>query len=116
MSFPWNFKVPSVIKELLRVVKDNGFVRFITPNMKTVAVRLASGKILDTVYESAGGPISAMDMLYGSRYHTHRHSSDFMVHKCGFTREVWDDIATKYNLDIKIKELGYDLVVDIYKN
>ena len=110
------FKVPSVIKELLRVVKDNGFVRFITPNMKTVAVRLASGKILDTVYESAGGPISAMDMLYGSRYHTHRHSSDFMVHKCGFTREVWDDIATKYNLDIKIKELGYDLVVDIYKN
>lgn len=110
------FKVPSVIKELLRVVKDNGFVRFITPNMKTVAVRLASGNILDTVYESPGGPISAMDMLYGSRYHTHRHSSDFMVHKCGFTKEVWADIAQKHNLNIQVIEEGYDLVVNIYKS
>lgn len=110
------FKVPSVIKELLRVVKDDGFVRFITPNMKTVAVRLASGNILDTVYESPGGPISAMDMLYGSRYHTHRHSSDFMVHKCGFTKEVWADIAKKHNLNIQVKEEGYDLVVNIYKS
>lgn len=110
------FKVPSVIKELLRVVKKDGFVRFITPNMKTVAVRLASGKILDTVYESAGGPISAMDMLYGSRYHTHRHSSDFMVHKCGFTKEVFEDLANKHNFNLKIKEIGYDLIVDVYKN
>lgn len=109
------FKVPTVIKELLRVVKDDGFVRFITPNMKTVAIRLASGKILDTVYDSAGGPISAMDMLYGSRYHTHRHSSDFMVHKCGFTKEVFEDLAEKHNFKLTIKEVGYDLVVDISK-
>ncbi len=109
------FKVPTVIKELLRVVKDNGFVRLITPNMKTVAIRLASGKILDTVYDSAGGPISAMDILYGSRYHTHRHNSDFMVHKCGFTKEVFEDLAEKHNFKLSIKEVGYDLIVDISK-
>jgi predicted SAM-dependent methyltransferase len=107
------FKVPSVIKELLRVVKDDGFVRLITPNMKTVAIRLASGKILDTVYDSPGGPVSAMDMLYGSRYHTHRHSSDYMVHKCGFTKEVFEDLAEKHNFKMTIKEVGYDLIVDI---
>jgi predicted SAM-dependent methyltransferase len=109
------FKVPAVIKELLRVIKDDGFVRFITPNMKTVAIRLAGGKILDTVYDSPGGPISAMDMLYGSRYHTHRHISDFMVHKCGFTKEVFEDLAETHNFKMTIKEIGYDLVVDISK-
>ena len=109
------FKVPIVINELLRVCKPGGFVRFITPNMKTVAIRLASGKILDTVYDSAGGPISAMDMLYGSRYHTHRHSSDFMVHKCGFTKEVFEELSTKHNFKMTLKEIGYDLVVDFHK-
>lgn len=109
------FKVPIVINELLRVCKTGGFVRFITPNMKTVAIRLASGKILDTVYDSAGGPISAMDMLYGSRYHTHRHSSDFMVHKCGFTKEVFEELSTKHNFKMTLKEIGYDLVVDFHK-
>lgn len=109
------FKVPIVINELLRVCKPGGFVRFITPNMKTVAIRLASGKILDTVYDSAGGPISAMDMLYGSRYHTHRHSSDFMVHKCGFTKEVFEELSTKHNFKMTLKEIGYDLLVDFHK-
>ena len=109
------FKVPIVINELLRVVKNGGFVRFITPNMKTVAIRLASGKILDTVYDSAGGPISAMDMLYGSRYHTHRHSSDFMVHKCGFTKEVFEELSAKHNFKMTLKEVGYDLLVDFHK-
>lgn len=110
------FKVPSVLKEMLRITKDNGFVRLVTPNMKMVADRVASGDMLGTVYDSAGGPISTMDILYGSRYHTHRHSSDFMVHKCGFTKLVWDDIAKKHNLNINVQEVGLDLLVDIHKN
>lgn len=109
------FKVPSVIKELVRIVKDNGFVRLVTPNMKTIADRLATGKILDVVYESAGGPITTMDILYGSRYHTHKHNSDFMVHKCGFTKEVFEQLAEQHNLKLAIREEGYDLVVDIFK-
>ena len=109
------FKVSSLIKELLRITKQNGFVRFITPNMKSVAVRLASGKILDKVYDSAGGPISSMDMLYGSRYHTHRHGTDFMFHKCGFTKEVFEELANEHNFKLTVKEVGLDLVVDISK-
>jgi hypothetical protein len=83
--------------------------------MKTVAVRLASGKILDKVYDSAGGPISSMDMLYGSRYHTHRHGTDFMFHKCGFTKEVFEELANEHNFKLTVKEVGLDLVVDISK-
>lgn len=110
------FKVPTVLKELVRIVKDGGFVRLVTPNIKSVADRLATGKILDVVYESEGGPITTMDILYGSRYHTHKHNSDFMVHKCGFTKEVFEDLSEKYNLKMTIKEVGYDLVVDISKS
>lgn len=110
------FKVPTVIKELLRIVKDGGFVRLITPNMQTIADRLTSGKILDTVYQSPGGPVSAMDMLYGSRYHTHRHSSDFMVHKCGFTKEVVETLAKQHGFNLTVKEVNtYDLLIDIKK-
>lgn len=110
------FKVPSVIKELLRITKDDGFVRLITPNMQAIADKLATGKILDVVYESAGGPITAMDILYGSRYHTHKHSSDFMVHKCGFTRAVIEQLAGEHGFKVEVREVnGFDLLIDIRK-
>lgn len=109
------FKVPTVIKELLRVIKDDGFVRFVTPNMSKVAEKLMTGDLLDVMYVSEGGPITAMDILYGSRYHTHKHSSDFMVHKCGFSVKVFEQLAREHNFNITIKEVGLDLLVDIRK-
>lgn len=110
------FKVPTVIKEILRILKPNGFVRFITPNMQAIGKNLAEGNILEIVYESAGGPISTMDILYGSRYHTHKHNTDFMFHKCGFTESVFNTLAKQHNFNIKIRNLGLDLQVDIYKD
>lgn len=109
------FNVPIVIKELLRITKTGGFVRVITPNMKLVASSLATGNILDKLYDSNGGPISSMDMLYSSRYYTHKHGADFMYHKCGFTKEVFESISKEHNFNIKIKEIGFDLVVDIFR-
>jgi hypothetical protein len=38
-----------------------------------------------------------------------------MVHKCGFTKEVFEDLAEKHNFTLSIKEVGYDLIVDISK-
>lgn len=107
------FKVPSVIKELLRVVKDGGFVRLLTPNLKGVADNVKQGKLLDTIYESPGGPISAMDMLFGSRYHSHKANSDFMIHKCGFTKEVFEELAKEHGFNVRVVENELDLIVDI---
>ena len=109
------FKVPSVIKEFLRIVKDGGLVRIITPNMSKVAEKLQSGDILDVLYQSEGGPITGMDILYGSRYHTHKHNKDYMAHKCGFTEKVFKKLATDNNFNLNIKKIGFDLIVDIYK-
>jgi len=89
------FEVPSLIKELLRITKTNGFVRVITPNLKFVSNSLMTGNLLDTMYESSGGPISAMDILFGHRAASFRDDNNFMIHKCGFTEEVFEDTVTE---------------------
>ena len=110
------FKVPIIIKELLRIVKVGGFVRLVTPDIKTIATKLASGNILDTIYDSPGGPISSMDMLYSSRYYTFRNDeADFTFHKCGFTKEVFEKLASEHNFKLTINENNHNLIVDIYK-
>ena len=108
------FKVPTIINEMLRITKDGGFVRLITPNLKMIGKNITDGKLLDVVYDSNGGPITTMDMIFGSRYHTHKHGTDFMFHKCGFTKEVFDQLAKQHNWIVSIIEDNtYNLVVDI---
>lgn len=109
------FKVPLVINELLRITKPGGFVRIITPNLKTVIEKLITGKLLDTLYESEGGAMSAMDVIFGSRYHSHRHNNDFMIHKCGFTPEVFRELGEKYKWNMLITEYEAELEVNIQR-
>jgi len=108
------FKVPTIINELLRITKDGGFVRLITPNLKPIGKIIEEGKLLEVIYNSAGGPVTAMDVLFGSRYHTHKHGTDFMFHKCGFTKEVFEKLAIEYDWEISIIEDDkLNLIVDI---
>ena len=44
-------------------------------------------KLLDVLYESPAGPISALDILYGHRLSLQK-GNHYMAHKCGFTRTV----------------------------
>jgi hypothetical protein len=55
-------------------------------------------------------------MIYSQRATVHRHGVDFMRHKTGFTRLVFETIATENNFDVDIKEIDFDLVVDIKKH
>jgi hypothetical protein len=38
-----------------------------------------------------------------------------MFHKCGFTKEVFEELANEHNFKLTVKEVGLDLVVDISK-
>jgi glycosyltransferase involved in cell wall biosynthesis len=107
------FEVPILIKELLRITKPNGFVRVIVPNLKYVSNSLITGKLLNTLYESPSGPVSSMDVLFGHRHSTFRDNNTYMIHKCGFTEEVFANISKEYNFNLKIKTYDLDLVVDI---
>lgn len=110
------FKVSPVLKELLRICKLGGFVRVITPNLQSIAKQIVSGDLLSTVYDSSSGPISALDIIYGHRPSVHQHRVDFMRHKTGFTKQVFEHIATENNFDIDVKEIDFDLIVDIKKH
>ena len=61
------------------------------------------------------GVNGGIDMIYSQRATVHRHGVDFMRHKTGFTRLVFETIATENNFDVDIKEIDFDLVIDIKK-
>jgi predicted SAM-dependent methyltransferase len=110
------FKVPIVISELLRICKPGGYVRILTPNLQVIGEKIASGDLLEVVYESNGGPISPIDIIYGHRHSVHRHGVDFMIHRTGFSRKVFEQLAKEHNFDMDIKEVGFDLLVDVKKH
>jgi 2-polyprenyl-3-methyl-5-hydroxy-6-metoxy-1,4-benzoquinol methylase len=110
------FKVPIIIKELLRIVKDDGFVRLVTPNLSRLGYKLTTGDILDPMYIAEDGlPITVMDILYGSTTHTHKNNNEYMAHKCGFTKKVFENLALRFKYNIYVREVEFDLVVDIRK-
>jgi SAM-dependent methyltransferase len=90
-------KIPQCLSEWYRVIKKGGEVRIIVPNLKIPAQLVAEGKILEKIYDSPGGSVSAIDMFYGHRGQIQK--NEFMAHKTGFTKESAEQI---------LHELGYD--------
>ncbi len=80
-------EVATVFREFYRVLKDDGFVVLTCPDLVSVGAAVAQGRLIEPLYESAIGPISALDVLYG-----HRDSllagKVHMAHKTGFTYET----------------------------
>lgn len=76
-----------VLAGFKHVLKDDGFVEIRVPNMQAVFDRLVKGgkDIEDVMYESAAGPIRAVDMIYGLSSFIAGSGNDFMCHKNGFT-------------------------------
>jgi len=110
-----HYKVTPVIKDFLRITKPGGFVRIVVPNLKSVAGQIVTGRLLDTVYESPSGPIAAVDMLYGHRASVLR-GSEFMRHKTGFTKESFKQMLDDAEIEnFRVKEMGFDLLVEIDK-
>lgn len=109
------YKVIPVIKSFLRLTKPNGFVRIVVPNLKSIAHEILKGNLTGTVYESPGGPISPVDIIYG-----HRPSilmgSEFMRHKTGFTKESFKSMLDEAGIfNYSIEEIGFDLLLNINK-
>lgn len=109
------FKVIPTIKNFLRITKASGEVRIIVPNLKSIAYEIYSGNLLNPVYDSPGGPISPVDILYGHRASVIR-GSEFMRHKTGFTKESFEQMLAEAGIDnFEVKEFGFDLVVRLFK-
>ena len=80
-------EVHIALSEFHRVLKPNGFVVITCPDLMSVCEAVSKDRLLEPLYESPAGPISAIDILYGHRGFIAQ-GNHYMAHKCGFTYSV----------------------------
>ena len=83
-------EVSIVLREFHRVLKDDGMVVLVCPDLQSVCEAVVDDKLLQPLYESPAGPISPIDILYGHRPAIAR-GNEYMAHKGGFTYSVLND-------------------------
>ncbi|HSY30339.1 MAG TPA: methyltransferase domain-containing protein, partial [Burkholderiaceae bacterium] len=81
--------VVKVLAGFRHVLKDDGFVQIIVPDMAAVLKRMVDGglDIDDELYVSRSGPIRVVDVIYGYAVEIERSGNDFFAHKTGFTEK-----------------------------
>lgn len=77
--------VPVALAEFARVLHPDGFAIIGCPDLQQIGALLVEGKLLETVYVSPAGPISALDMVYGLGAAL-REGRHYMAHRGGFTQ------------------------------
>jgi SAM-dependent methyltransferase len=77
-------EVPIALKEFYRVLKDDGLVVITCPDIQSVGEAIAQDKLMEPLYESPGGMVTAFDVLYGHRKTT-TDGNIYALHKGGFT-------------------------------
>ena len=82
-------EVTIALKEFNRILSEDGFVVLTCPDLQSVCEAVVKDELLEPLYNSPAGPISAIDILYGHRGHISQ-GNTYMAHKYGFTRKVLD--------------------------
>jgi hypothetical protein len=80
----YEHQVPLALKEFRRVLRDDGFVCIIVPDLQSVASYLVADRLHETLYESDAGPITPHDIVFGFGAAI-ADGRTFMAHRCGFT-------------------------------
>jgi hypothetical protein len=83
----YEHQVMTALNEFRRVVRDDGFVCVIVPDLQAVANYVAADRLNEPIYDSPAGPITPHDIFfgYGAAIASGRTS---MAHRCGFTPGV----------------------------
>jgi ubiquinone/menaquinone biosynthesis C-methylase UbiE len=83
----FSHEVPVALKEFWRVLRPGGFVLITLPDLQQVAAHVAQGRLEETLYQSAAGPIAAIDVFFGHRPPIAK-GNHYMAHKTGFTAQT----------------------------
>jgi SAM-dependent methyltransferase len=80
----YEHQVMTALKEFRRIVRDDGFVCIIVPDLQSVANYVAADRMHEPIYDSPAGPVTPHDIFFGfgAAIAAGRTS---MAHKCGFT-------------------------------
>src|SRR5438309_8665504 len=74
-------QVRKALEEARRILADDGFLCLIVPDLQSIAGYLVNDRLLDVIYQSAAGPVTAHDMLFGYG-HDLALGNFHMAHKC----------------------------------
>jgi SAM-dependent methyltransferase len=77
-------QVPVALAEFRRVLRDDGFLCVLLPDLQTVASYVASDRLHETLYESPAGPVTPHDIIFGFGEAIAK-GREAMAHRCGFT-------------------------------
>jgi SAM-dependent methyltransferase len=85
----YRHEVPQVLAGFRHVLTAGGFAHIVVPDIDQVMrATIDRGLDIDDVlYESPGGPIRVVDVLYGWADQIERSGVDFFAHKTGFTQK-----------------------------
>ncbi len=110
-------QVPIALGEFYRVLKDDGFVVIKCPDIQRVCEVIVQDKLLETLYDSPIGPVSAIDIMYGNR----KEISDgnfYMEKKVGFTYSVLNGAFAEAGFKARYggrSEKGWELALVAFK-
>lgn len=77
-------EVETALNNILRVLKDDGYLIAIAADLQSACALIAEDKLLEPAYTSPAGPIAPIDILYGFRPALAK-GLDRYACKCGFT-------------------------------
>lgn len=77
-------EVLKALYEFNRVLRHDGIAVILCPNIQAVAKAVAEGNLMEPLYHSPAGPISAIDIMYGHRAAIAA-GQVYMAHKTAFT-------------------------------
>lgn len=111
--------VARVLAGFQHVLKDDGFAFVRVPDMARLmrAVVEQGLDITDILYQSAAGPISVRDVIYGYGREIERSGNDFFAHKTGFTEKSLLDALHAAGFSTAFTRNGfYEVAAFAFKN
>lgn len=80
----YEHQVKTALREIRRVLRWDGFLCVLVPDLQSIARLIAEDRLHETIYRAPAGPVTPHDMTFGfgpaiARGHTS------MAHRCGFT-------------------------------
>jgi SAM-dependent methyltransferase len=60
-------EVVGALREFRRVLRPGGFALIVVPDLQAAAEAIVAGKLDEPLYQSEGGPVAAIDMIFGFR-------------------------------------------------
>ncbi|MHB2170111.1 class I SAM-dependent methyltransferase [Alsobacter sp. R-9] len=79
-------EVGVALRELVRILRSDGFCVITTPDIVRVAAVIAAGRLEEPLYISPAGPVTPLDVMFGLRRSVAA-GNGFMAHRTAFSAE-----------------------------